>query len=166
MGCQLLLPAVHWSLAACHQPWPCYLRDHFVYAPSQWETTLQCNVVSHWLGAYTKWSLLSMCSQWLHCFSLQWLLVLSCGDRAYNGLHCLAFFRGAWDHPQSSAMPSPEYELLTVGILHNPHVNSLACAFHIVVHWGQLHSDESLTECRLDTLLENITWDNEETTQP
>ena len=32
-------------------------RDNFVYAPSQWETTLQCNVVSHWLGAYTKWSL-------------------------------------------------------------------------------------------------------------
>ena len=29
----------------------------FLYAPSQWETTLQCNVVSHWLGAYTKWSL-------------------------------------------------------------------------------------------------------------
>ena len=27
-------------------------RDHFVYAPSQWETTLQCNVVSHWLGTY------------------------------------------------------------------------------------------------------------------
>ena len=24
-----------------------------VHAPSQWETTLQCNVVSHWLGAYT-----------------------------------------------------------------------------------------------------------------
>ena len=32
-------------------------RDHFVYASSQWETTLQCNVVSHWLGAFTKWSL-------------------------------------------------------------------------------------------------------------
>ena len=31
-------------------------KDHFVYAPSQWETTLQCKV-SHWLGAYTKWSL-------------------------------------------------------------------------------------------------------------
>ena len=28
-------------------------------APSQWETTLHCNVVSHWLGAYTKWSLIS-----------------------------------------------------------------------------------------------------------
>ena len=26
-------------------------------APSQWETTLHCNVVSHWPGTYTKWSL-------------------------------------------------------------------------------------------------------------
>ena len=32
--------------------------DHFVYAPSQWETTLQCDVDSHWLGAYTFWFLL------------------------------------------------------------------------------------------------------------
>ena len=32
-------------------------RDPFVYAPSQWETTLQCNVVAHWLGAYTIGSL-------------------------------------------------------------------------------------------------------------
>ena len=32
-------------------------RDLFVYAPSQWETTLHCNAVSHWLSAYTKWSL-------------------------------------------------------------------------------------------------------------
>ena len=37
--------------------WGYVIRDNFVYAPSQWETTLQCNVVSHWLGAYTKWSL-------------------------------------------------------------------------------------------------------------
>ena len=26
-------------------------RDHFVYVPNQWETTLQCNVVSHGLDA-------------------------------------------------------------------------------------------------------------------
>ena len=32
-------------------------RYHFVYAPSQWETTLQYNAVSHWLGGYTKRSL-------------------------------------------------------------------------------------------------------------
>ena len=25
-------------------------RDHLGCAPSQWKTTLQCNVVSHWLG--------------------------------------------------------------------------------------------------------------------
>ena len=29
--------------------------DRFVYAPSQWETTLQCNVVSLWLCAYTAY---------------------------------------------------------------------------------------------------------------
>ena len=33
-------------------------REHFVYAPSQWETVLQCNAVSHWLGAYAEWSLI------------------------------------------------------------------------------------------------------------
>ena len=29
-------------------------RDHFVYKPSEWETRLQWNVASHWLGAYKK----------------------------------------------------------------------------------------------------------------
>ena len=33
-----------------------YTRDHFVNAPSQWGTTLHCNIISHCLGAYTKWS--------------------------------------------------------------------------------------------------------------
>ena len=32
-------------------------RYHSVYTPSQWETTLQCNVVSHWLGTCTEWFL-------------------------------------------------------------------------------------------------------------
>ena len=35
-------------------------RDHFVYVPSQWKTTLHCNVVSHLLGAYRKWYLISL----------------------------------------------------------------------------------------------------------
>ena len=29
----------------------------YVHALSEWETTLRCDVVSHWHGAYTKWSL-------------------------------------------------------------------------------------------------------------
>ena len=38
---------------------PCYLihRDHSWYVGSQWETTLHCNVVSHWLSAYAEWTL-------------------------------------------------------------------------------------------------------------
>ena len=32
-------------------------NDHSRYELSQWETTLHCNVVSHWLGPYPQWSL-------------------------------------------------------------------------------------------------------------
>ena len=35
-----------------------WCRDHQGYAPSQWKMTLQCNVIPHWLGAFTKWSLM------------------------------------------------------------------------------------------------------------
>ena len=33
-------------------------RDHSEYGLSQWETTLHCNVVFHWLHPYPEWSLL------------------------------------------------------------------------------------------------------------
>ena len=32
-------------------------KDHSVYVPSQWEMALHCKAISHWLGAYTEWSL-------------------------------------------------------------------------------------------------------------
>ena len=35
-------------------------RDHFLYVTSQWEMTLQGNIVCHWLCACTEWSLYSM----------------------------------------------------------------------------------------------------------
>ena len=35
--------------------------DHFWNAPSQWETRLHYDVVSYWLGAFTKWSLHLAC---------------------------------------------------------------------------------------------------------
>ena len=35
----------------------CHIQWFNVNMPSQWETMLQCNSVSHWLGAFTKWSL-------------------------------------------------------------------------------------------------------------
>ena len=52
----------HWRYQSCYiQSSPqfgalilwCYQhRDHSVYVPSQWEMLLQCNTISHWLGAY------------------------------------------------------------------------------------------------------------------
>ena len=57
------IPSLDWSSGwtgqACMN-WGINLiiRDHFVNTPSQWETMLRCNIFSHWLGAYIKWSLL------------------------------------------------------------------------------------------------------------
>ena len=49
-------------------------RDHFVYAPSQWEATLQCNVVSYWLGAYPC-SCLVLWKTRTPLQSISWLLI-------------------------------------------------------------------------------------------
>ena len=42
-----------------------HYRVHSVHTPSQWETMLLCNIVPHWLGACTKWS--------LHCNTMNFL---------------------------------------------------------------------------------------------
>ena len=34
-----------------------HCRDQSWYAPSQWEMSLHCNDVSHWLGSHLDWSL-------------------------------------------------------------------------------------------------------------
>ena len=52
-------------------------RDHFVYAPSQWETMLQCNVVSHWLGTFTKCPHSISRDHFVHASS-QWETTLRC----------------------------------------------------------------------------------------
>ena len=54
-------------------------RDHSVYGPSQWEMTLQCSVVSHWLSPYAGLSLANCGSYWL-CFKGFWLY--------YKMIHC------------------------------------------------------------------------------
>ena len=52
----------HWSellfiwICCIHHVHLC--RDHFLHAPSQWETMLPCNFISRWLGTYRKWSLI------------------------------------------------------------------------------------------------------------
>ena len=56
------------------------IRGHFVYAPSQWETKLQCNTISHWPVAFTKWSLRILSGRiWTKLVYLSWsYLILSC----------------------------------------------------------------------------------------
>ena len=52
-------------------------KDHSGYGRRQWEMVLQCNVLSHWLSPYPKWSLTLQCQNcvWAvwsglasHCF--------------------------------------------------------------------------------------------------
>ena len=55
---QLLIHALHacfWYQIPCISY--CF-SDHFAYVPSKWEMVSQSNIVSHWLDACTKWSLL------------------------------------------------------------------------------------------------------------
>ena len=65
-------------------------KDNFVYVLSQWEMTLYCNVISHWLGTYIKWSLdFSLLSWWVAdnvAFNVDVLLTMACCYQYY--LHC------------------------------------------------------------------------------
>ena len=64
-------------------------RDHFVYVLSQWKMMLQCNIISHWLGAFTKWSLFFPCSAQIWQRSGMWVGMDSelCGISLSNLWH-------------------------------------------------------------------------------
>ena len=106
-------------------------RDHFVHAPSQWQMTLQCNISSHWLGAYTKWSLshhwlwLSQSCHLIH--QVQWNLI-----KYTTFLWISAFWKCVKYHPfcwgfSMFSMPSDTYF-----IIHNFTVPILI--HHVLVH--------------------------------
>ena len=106
-----------------------FCRYHFVYAPCQWETTLQYNIVSHWQGTYTKWSLILFCVLQLshsHTVIVQLIYVYklllhtscfsSCTQSTY---HCLMLY---------TYMQLPLPLLLHMAL----HILSLCMSFHIV----------------------------------
>ena len=49
----------HWEVAPCTS-WTLHMADSRL-APSQWETSLQSNTVSHWLGANPESALITLC---------------------------------------------------------------------------------------------------------
>ena len=79
-------------------------RDHFVYAPSQWEVMLQCNTVSHWLGSHTELPLVMPCAafnlchflvfgclritQLCECYSSKYMSILHCRTAVIKCLVC------------------------------------------------------------------------------
>ena len=56
-----------------HQQTTCTFRADSRFAPSQWETVLLCNNVSHWLGASLESALWLQCrAPYIHKFPLAW----------------------------------------------------------------------------------------------
>ena len=58
-----------------------FSKDYSVYGLIQWETTLHCNVVSHWLNPYLDWSM-EHCVVWSQ-------ELLRCILRLFEGLFCV-----------------------------------------------------------------------------
>ena len=106
-----------------------YLRDQSRYAPSQWETSLHCNDVSHWLGTHLGQSLLphsptwpNLLTDWLTDWLANWLAywwTASSCKSASNAVamystwctYCCSAQTGRCHNPQwscqSSQPPSP-----------------------------------------------------------
>ena len=50
-----------------HVDLDCFYRDQSRCVPSQWETLLHCNDISHWLGTHLDWSLFyAVCMAFTH----------------------------------------------------------------------------------------------------
>ena len=87
--CQFALSQVQ-----CFYVWELsFYRDCFVHAPSQWETMLQCNVVSHWLGACTKLSRLYYLWSW-YVISSEVYVMCSCWCLVGMLRPCIPEFHG------------------------------------------------------------------------
>ena len=72
--------------------YPSILRDHFVNAASLWETTLHCNIISYWLGTFTKLSLIFKVD--FHLFAPQYSDVIWVPYHGFLNhwqLHCLCY---------------------------------------------------------------------------
>ena len=85
----IVVPLQGKSSGHCISP---IIRDHFVYAPIQWEMMLHCNIISDWMGTYTKvyapiqWEMMLHCniiSDWMGTYTkvyvpIQWEMMLHC----------------------------------------------------------------------------------------
>ena len=105
-------------------------RDQFVNAPNKWETMLQCNILYHWLGGYTKYHL------W--CYILMILLL-----PAVTHLH-------AQDVLIYAQMPSVhdskiKYPATNKAYVHVCSNTWTAISFCIIINWN----DNGIKHCNL-----------------
>ena len=98
-------------------------RDHYVYVPSQWETTLYYNSISHWLCTYTKWSLHYRCANFLKKPTAVANLLI-CNSNSTDMILC-------W---YSEAMIN-QFVFVVVGSIIMPNMNWAHAALWLEEHW-------------------------------
>ena len=131
--------------------------------PSQWEMTLHCNVISHWLGTHTQWSLLQWC--------IHQCITLDLHDDVIKWKHFLCnwpFVQGIHRSPDNSPHKGQwrgalMFSLICVWIndwVNNREAGDLRCcrahydvivmvitAPHCIIMWYHVISDTQLTPC-------------------
>ena len=85
-------------------------RHHSIHTLSQWEMTLQCNVVSHWMSVWTEWCL-EKCWGFPNVFllvdTLSWFLT-------YLTNSCTKQFNGFIQRRFNQSMSTMEYDPLAL----------------------------------------------------
>ena len=142
MTCCLMAPSPY--LNYC---WPItkavlwHSMDRFVCAPNQWEPMLQCNV-SHWLGAYTKWSLNSPENILLFCqFCISialtifsWMSASKCNCSASVALEVNIFYAEFWKKKKKSKYVS--YVSVVIFEIEPVHPNKPSITYLLTQPWN------------------------------
>ena len=124
-------------------------RDQFMNAPAQWETTLHCNAVSHWLGAYKKWSMISRYGQnAINCCTL----LVTC-EEYFLGMNQGFCVAGTFLCSAECQVMRPEIQW---DVLFNPNLENLAlwCRACIAKGAGVEHVEKMTTNVSLPLSME------------
>ena len=105
-----------------------HIRDHFVNTPRQWEMMLQYNIIPHWQGTFTKWSLICDYAFCLVHWNISILILINISQFVSTvAEHCWESVIGLLSYPYS-LLPAAG-----VGGDHGSPDIGLCCHLHSVV---------------------------------
>ena len=112
-------------------------RDQSRHVPSQWETSLHCDNVSHWLRPYLDWSLSLMPIYW--CMVSYWCLIPDKHLDEYN-IGCTS----PWYCKDDSTLAPNQWEVV---LQSNAISHWLGATLHCIIAWTTFFDDEGRQRC-------------------